>query len=287
MRNLTEDTLTDAVLKTIEGTKDPRLKEILTSLITHLHGFAREVGLKPDEWMRGIQYLYDAGKMSTPERNEFILTSDILGLSSLIDMIKGRDVSTGTEYSVLGPFFVENAPHIPVGGDMQQDNPGTTVVLSGKVLNESGEPVEGARIDLWQNLDNGLYDVQETHEGAVPNMRCHQITGADGRYGVKTIRPVSYKVPDDGPAGDILRATKRPSWRPAHYHIWIQADGYRPLVTELFPGDDEHIDNDAVFGVRDSLRVDVDEANDNEEAKTYGVETPYNKVDYDFVLVAA
>lgn len=286
MRNLKENTITDAVIQTIGDETDPRLREILESLVKHLHAFAIEVGLTPDEWMRGIQYLYDAGKLSTPERNEFILTSDILGLSSLLDMIKGRDVSTGTEYSVLGPFFVDGAPAVDVGGDMAGDDPGTEVVLSGRIVNEAGEPIEGARIDLWQNQDNGLYDVQETHDGAVPNMRCHQITGADGKYGVRTIRPVSYKVPDDGPAGDILRATGRTAWRPAHFHVWINAEGYRPLVTELFPGDDPYIDGDAVFGVRDSLRVDFNEAGDDGEASAYGVTAPYQKVDFDFVMVA-
>ncbi|MCY4192387.1 MAG: hydroxyquinol 1,2-dioxygenase [Rhodospirillaceae bacterium] len=286
MRNLNENTVTDAVLQTISAETDHRLREVVTSLVKHLHAFAIEVGLRPDEWMQGIQYLYDAGKMSTPERNEFILTSDILGLSSLIDMIKGRGVGTGTEYSVLGPFFVEDAPEVSVGGDMAGNNPGVEVVLSGRILDEKGKPVGGARIDLWQNQDNGLYDVQETHEGAVPNLRCHQITGADGRYGVRTIRPVSYKVPDDGPAGEILRATGRTAWRPAHYHVWINAKGYRPLVTELFPGDDPHINGDAVFGVRDSLRVDFSESNDEAEAASYGVKFPYQKVDFDFVLVA-
>ncbi len=286
MRNLQEDTITDAVLQTIAGTEDPRVKEVMGSLVRHLHAFAREVGLRPEEWMRGIQYLYDAGKMSTPERNEFILTSDILGLSSLVDMIKGRDVTGGTEYSVLGPFFVENAPEIPLGGNLAGDDPGTEVVLTGRVLNEAAEPVAGARIDLWQTQSNGLYDVQETHEGAVPNLRCHQFTGADGRFGVRTVKPVHYKVPEDGPAGEILEATGRSAWRPAHYHVWIAADGYRPLVTELFPGDDPNIDNDAVFGVRDSLRVDLDEAADAEEAAAYGVSVPYRRVEYDFVLVA-
>ena len=286
MRNLQEDTITEAVLQTMAGTEDPRLKEVMTSLVKHLHAFAREVGLRPDEWMRGIQYLYDAGKMSTPERNEFILTSDILGLSALIDMIKGRDVTTGTEYSLLGPFFVEGAPEVPVGGDLAGSDPGTEVVLTGRILNEVHEPVEGARIEFWQNQANGLYDVQETDEGAVPNLRCHQVTGPDGRFGVRTIKPISYKVPDDGPAGEILRATARASWRPAHYHLWVDAEGYRPLVTELFPGDDPHIDNDAVFGVRDSLRVDFDDAADPDEAGAYGVAAPYKRVEYDFVLVA-
>lgn len=286
MRNLHEDTITEAVLQTMDGTEDPRLKEIMTSLVKHLHAFAREVGLTPEEWMRGIQYLYDAGKMSTPERNEFILTSDILGLSSLIDMIKGRGVNSGTEYSVLGPFFVDGAPPVPVGGDLAGDDPGTEVVLTGRVLNEASEPVEGARLDFWQTQANGLYDVQETHDGAVPNLRGHQITGPDGRFGVRTIKPVSYKVPDDGPAGEILHATSRTAWRPAHYHVWINANGYRPLVTELFPGDDPWIDGDAVFGVRDTLRVDFNEAADDGEASAYGVSAPYKKVEFDFVLVA-
>ncbi|MDE0255544.1 MAG: hydroxyquinol 1,2-dioxygenase, partial [Rhodospirillaceae bacterium] len=236
MRNLQEDNITEAVLQTMEGTEDPRLKEIMTSLVKHMHAFAREVGLQQGEWMRGIQYLYDAGKISTPERNEFILTSDILGLSSLVDMIKGRGVTSGTEYSALGPFFVGGAPEVPLKGNLAGDDPGTEVVLTGRVLNERSEPVEGARLDFWQTQSNGLYDVQETHEGAVPNLRCHQFTGADGRYGVRTVKPVSYTVPDDGPAGEILRSTSRTAWRPAHYHIWINADGYLPLVTELFPG---------------------------------------------------
>ena len=128
--------------------------------------------------------------------------------------------------------------------------------------------------------------MQETHEGAVPNLRCHQVTGPDGRFGVRTIKPISYKVPDDGPAGEILRATARASWRPAHYHLWVDAEGYRPLVTELFPGDDPYIDSDTVFGVRDSLRVDFDDAADPDEAGAYGVTAPYKRVEYDFVLVA-
>jgi len=286
MRNLQEDNITEAVLQTMEGTEDPRLKEIMTSLVKHMHAFAREVGLQQDEWMRGIQYLYDAGKISTPERNEFILTSDILGLSSLVDMIKGRGVTSGTEYSALGPFFVAAAPEVPLKGNLAGDDPGTEVVLTGRVLNEQSEPVEGARLDFWQTQSNGLYDVQETHEGAVPNLRCHQFTGADGRFGVRTVKPVSYTVPDDGPAGEILRATSRTAWRPAHYHIWINADGYLPLVTELFPGDDDWIDRDAVFAVRDSLRVDFNDSADAEEASAYGVTAPYQKVEYDFVLVA-
>jgi len=213
MTKLTRDTITPAVIDSIAGNGNARFHEILSSLITHLHAVVKETNLTHAEWDAAIGFLVRTGHITDDKRNEFILLSDILGVSSLVDIVNTHNA--GTETSVLGPFFVEGAETLPVGGDMIGDNAGDPVLLSGRVLSTSGDPIEGAHLDIWQNADNGLYDSQDP-DLTGNNLRCKMQTDANGAYRVTTVRPRAYTVPDDGPVGDVLRASGRHPWRPAH-----------------------------------------------------------------------
>jgi len=286
MRNVTPDTLTDLLLELSGPDTDPRLQEVLTSLVRHLHAFTKEVGLTHAEWRKGVELLTRAGEMTDDERNEFVLFSDILGLSSLVDMINSPENCTSS--SVLGPFHILGAPPLPVGGDMIGDNDGPQVVVEGKVTGQGGVPIEGAVIELWQTAGNGLYSNQDAGQSDY-NLRISMTTGADGRYALSTIRPAPYLVPTDGPAGDLLKATGRHAWRPSHLHFIVQANGYRSLVTEVFPSDDPYLDADAVFGVRSDLVMEYRPGDraalaDDIAAKD-ALADSFSKVDFDFVLL--
>lgn len=285
MRTVTPDTLTDLLLGLSSPDTDPRLQEVMTSLTKHLHAFATEVGLTHDEWRKGLELLTRAGEITDAERNEFVLFSDVLGLSSLVDMINSPDDCTSS--SVLGPFHMLGAPELPVGGDMIGDNDGPQVVVEGIVSDQSGAPIEGAVIELWQTADNGLYSNQDAAQPEY-NLRIAMTTGADGRYGLSTIRPAPYLVPTDGPVGDLLNATGRHAWRPSHLHFIVQASGFRSLVTEVFPSDDPYLDADAVFGVRSDLVMKYTPGDraalaDDFVAKSKLAET-FSKVDFNFIL---
>ena len=283
MRDLTDENITEAVLKSTANTKKPRLKELFTCLIKHLHEFVREVELTSEEWAAAMDFLYRTGKISTPKRKEFILLSDTLGVSSLVDLINGKGPAGPTETSVLGPFYVEGSKMQEVGGDLKGDNEGEAVVVSGRVATPAGKPIPGALLDIWQTADNGLYENvdPEQPEG---NLRCRMLTDAEGRYRFTTIKPVSYKVPEDGPGGDMLLAMGRHAWRPAHIHFIVTAEGYRPLTTELYVDDDKYIEEDAVFGVRKSLAVSFKRNDSPKEAAKYNVKAPFSMVEYDFWL---
>ncbi|GAB5445282.1 dioxygenase family protein [Gymnodinialimonas sp.] len=288
MRNVTSDTLTDLLLGLSGPDTDPRLQEVLTSLVKHLHAFTKEVGLTHAEWRKGLELLTRAGEITDDERNEFVLFSDVLGLSSLVDMINSPDACTSS--SVLGPFHILGAPALPVGGDMIGDNEGPQVVVEGRVMDQSGAPIEGAQIELWQTADNGLYSNQDDAQSEY-NLRISMTTGADGRYALSTIRPAPYLVPTDGPVGDLLNATGRHAWRPSHLHFIVQAEGFRSLVTEVFPSDDPYLDADAVFGVRSDLVMEYKPGDraalaDDFEAKA-NLDASFSKVDFDFVLPPA
>ncbi len=283
MRDLTDENITEAVLKSTANTKKPRLKELFTCLIKHLHEFVREVELTSEEWAAAMDFLYRTGKISTPKRKEFILLSDTLGVSSLVDLINGKGPAGPTETSVLGPFYVEGSKMQEVGSDLKGDNEGEAVVVSGRVATPAGKPIPGALLDIWQTADNGLYENvdPEQPEG---NLRCRMLTDAEGRYRFTTIKPVSYKVPEDGPGGDMLLAMGRHAWRPAHIHFIVTAEGYRPLTTELYVDDDKYIEEDAVFGVRKSLAVSFKRNDSPKEAAKYNVKAPFSMVEYDFGL---
>lgn len=253
MRTVTQDSITTAFAAYCADTPDARTKLVLTRLAAHLHSFAREVNLTHAEWQIGIDMLYRAGRISTPERNEFILFSDVFGLSSLVDMLgsgAGR-----TEGSVLGPFHVADSRWLEYGGDVIGDNEGDHVVFHGRILDAaSGAPLPGAALDVWQTAANGLYSNQDP-EQPVGNLRFRMRSAEDGAFAFTTVRPAPYTVPSDGPVGDLLRATGRHPWRPSHFHFIISAEGRKPLTTEIFPDDDPYLDADAVFGVREALVI--------------------------------
>jgi protocatechuate 3,4-dioxygenase beta subunit len=285
MRSVTRDTITDAFVGYCKNTENPRLKFVLSRLAAHLHAFAKEVELTHEEWLQGIELLYQAGRISSPERNEFILFSDVLGLSATVDMIGSR--GERTEYSNLGPFHIADAKWLEPGGDMIGANDGDHVAFYGRVLDaRSGAPVAGAALDIWQTASNGLYSNQDAAQPG-GNLRRRMKTGADGGYAFTTVRPGPYTVPDDGPVGELLRATGRHAWRPAHFHFMICAEGYRPLTTEIFPDDDPYIDEDAVFGVRERLAVKLVAETDPSAvpvalAARDRLKRPFYRVNYDF-----
>ena len=286
MRNVDQHTITQAFLDYCGDDTDPRLRIILERLAHHLHAFTREVELTHDEWRKAIEFLTAAGNISTPERNEFILLSDVLGLSSLVDMIHSPKEATAS--SVLGPFHITGAPDLPVGGDLKGDNDGDTVIVQGKVLSPDGKPIPGAALEIWQTAENGLYSNQDTAQPDY-NLRARQVVGEDGRYAFTTVRPAPYTVPDDGPVGDLLRATGRHPWRPSHLHFIIQAEGFRTLVTELFPDDDPYLDEDAVFGVRQDLTMHYRECSDPKDAPSdldakERLTKTFYRIDFDFRL---
>lgn len=289
MKDVSIDTITKAFIDYCSPDTDKRLMFVLQKFVEHLHAFAIETQLTHDEWQRAIQFMFEGGKISDNERNEFVLMSDATGLSSLVDMLGSQH--EGTSSSVLGPFHVLGAPKLPVGGDLKRDNDGATVVIEGKVKTPDGAPIEGAVIELWQTATNGLYSNQDAAQPDY-NLRCSMTVGEDGRYALTTVKPAPYKIPDDGPVGDMLRATGRDAWRPSHLHFIVVAEGYKTLVTEVFAEGDPYIDSDAVFGVRSDLVMKYVEQNDltnlpDDLEVGHNVTLPYYKVDFDLVLVAA
>ena len=255
MRNLDQYNITQAVLARLANTPDPRLKQIMTSLVQHLHAFARDVKLTEAEWKAGIDFLTATGHQCDAQRQEFILLSDVLGLS-MLTVAQNNDKPAGcTEATVFGPFHVEGAPHYEHGADVAIGAAGTPCEVRGSVRGLHGEPVAGAVIDVWQADAEGLYDVQRQDlAGAQGRGVLH--SGPDGTFHFQSVVAEPYPIPDDGPVGDLLRATARHPWRPAHLHFMIQAPGYETLVTHVFRDGDPYLDSDAVFGVRQSLVTD-------------------------------
>ncbi|MEM9319453.1 MAG: dioxygenase [Pseudomonadota bacterium] len=287
MRNVTIDTITQAFVDYCGDDTDPRTMFVLQKLVEHLHAFAKETRLTHAEWSRALKFATDAGKITDEERNEFVLISDVTGLSSLVDMIGSQH--EGTSSSVLGPFHSVGAPLLPVGGDLKKDNDGATVIIEGHVRDLHGKPVEDAVIELWQTAKNGLYYSQDSAQDDF-NLTCTMKTGADGRYAMTTVKPAPYKVPDDGPVGELFRATGRTPWRPSHLHFIVQAEGLKALVTEVFANGDPYLDRDAVFGVRSDLIMDYVECHDLDALPDdleigRNATVPFFKVDFDFVLV--
>ena len=286
MRNVTQDNITDVFLGYFGENTDPRLKEVMTSLAKHVHAFIKETGLTHAEWEKGIAFLEWAGEISDKERHEFVLLSDVLGVSSLVDMI--NSVPGGTSSSVLGPFHISGSPAIPFGFDMKRHYEGDVLLATGVIRNREGEPISGATLDIWQTAPNGLYSSQDPEQDTY-SFHGIQTTGADGRYGFTTVKPVSYTVPTDGPVGDILNATGRHPWRPSHLHFIVKAEGYRTLVSEVFPDDDPYLDQDTVFGVREDLVMTyVEQPAGTFPKEGYDlsgkVEGPWLRVDFDLIL---
>jgi protocatechuate 3,4-dioxygenase beta subunit len=256
MADLDQNTITDAVIAQMADTPDPRMREVMASLVRHLHAFAREVKLTPAEWLGAIAFLTKVGQTCTPIRQEFILLSDTLGLSRLVNLMddKANRVGEATETSLLGPFYREAAPQFGFGESIATRAKGPEMMIFGQVLNEAGEGVPNAIVEVWQTDADGAYDLQ-ANDPDVMDMRGQFRTDAQGNYAIRTLIPLGYSIPMDGPVGGMIRAQNRHGFRPAHIHMLIGAEGYRELVTALYLGDDEHIDSDTVFGVSESLIV--------------------------------
>jgi hydroxyquinol 1,2-dioxygenase len=251
-RNLTDEALTQAARASFEQAQPERLRVVLDSLVRHLHGFITDVELTEREWLNGIEFLTETGHITDDQRQEFILLSDVLGASMLVIGLNHRVENTATESTVFGPFFVEDAPRFENGDDIANGAPGETCVVTGSVRSTGGEPIPGARIDIWQADDAGMYDAQYddlTEERA----RGHLFSNTEGRFWFRTIRPTSYPIPTDGPVGRLFRSAGRSPMRPAHIHFRIVADGYETLTTHVFAADDPFLDTDAVFGAKESL----------------------------------
>ncbi len=249
------DELLNEVISRYDGSPSPRLREVTVAAIKHAHLFAREVGLTRDEWFEGIKFFTAVGQMCTDTRQEFILLSDSTGLSALVEMLAYDASSPGlTDNTVLGPFFVPGSPERANGDTMLVDpDDGDRVVVRGTIKNVDGEPVVGVVVDCWQNATNMFYAVQQPNEQTPENLRGIYRTDENGFYEVRSVRPVPYPIPSDGPAGDLLKKNGRNCWRPGHLHMWIKADGYKDLITHVFDVESEFLDSDAVFGVQRSL----------------------------------
>jgi hydroxyquinol 1,2-dioxygenase len=285
-RNKTEGDITAEVLQRFAQTPDPRLRQIMLGLIKHLHAFVDEVELTEAEWFQAIEILTEAGRMCSDKRQEFILFSDTLGVSMVVDLISHRKPDGATESTVFGPFHRLGAPELPAGGNIAYlDKTGAPALVSGRVLDLDGKPIAGALLDVWQAQSSGLYDSQDESLGGEMHMRGKLRTDAEGGYLLRTVRPVHYPIPSDGPVGRMLRATGRHPWRPAHIHFVVSAEGYEPVTTHIFDHGDEYLGSDAVFAVKDSLICEfVRHDRAESEAARLGIEPPYYTVAFDFRL---
>lgn len=272
MKNITRDNLTDTVKSSFANIADERLRHLVNRLAHHLHAFASETQLTHEEWREGIAFLHRAAEISSPSRSEFTLMSDVLGLSSLVDLLAARPGAT--EGSVLGPFHTRGSPWMDNGSNLIKGNAGDPVVIRGRVTDIHGQPLPEATIDFWQNADNGMYWQMDDSQPQ-DNLRCQIKVLPDGHFELATIRPRPYLVPTDGPVGELLRVSHRDAWRPAHYHVIVEAPGYRSLITEVFDASDPWLDKDAVFGVRASLVCDFKRESDPATAARLGLPAEY------------
>jgi protocatechuate 3,4-dioxygenase beta subunit len=250
MRDFDEHNITESVVDRFGDTPDPRLKTVMTSLVKHLHDFVRDVDLSFDEWRAAIDFLTRTGQKCSQTRQEFILLSDTLGVSMLVDAVNHRQRGGATETTVLGPFFVAAAPRMPLGANISGAAKGEPLQVSGTVSDADGKPIASANVEVWQSDSEGFYDVQVS---PALNLRAGFETDEQGRLYFSTILPKFYPIPYDGPVGEMLQATKRHPYRPAHVHFMIGAQGFETLVTHVFVDGDRYLDSDAVFGVKSSL----------------------------------
>lgn len=249
-----EETLTHNVLASFEDCQDPRLKQVMQSLVTHLHSFIRDVRLTEEEWNQAIEFLTAVGHITDDKRQEFILLSDVLGASMQTINVNNAAYKDATEATVFGPFFVDDAPEIPIGGDIAGGAPGQPCWVEGTVRDTDGNPVPGARIEVWEADEDGFYDVQYTDDRVTG--RAHLFSDSEGRYSFWGLTPTPYPIPHDGPVGRMLEATGRSPMRASHLHFMVTAENLRPLVTHIFVRGDELLKYDTVFGVKDSLIKD-------------------------------
>ncbi|OUD03381.1 intradiol ring-cleavage dioxygenase [Streptomyces swartbergensis] len=279
--------VTEQALASLRGTADPRLRELLTGLVRHLHDFARETRLTQEEWERAIAFLTATGQACTDTRQEFILLSDVLGLSMLVETVNGHRAPGATESTVLGPFHMTESPVRALGDDIDMVGGGEPCVVSGRVLSEDGTPLPGAVVDVWQADDQGYYDVQQPGVQPAGNGRGLFTADTEGRFWFRTCVPAPYPIPTDGPVGGLLRATGRHPYRPAHIHFIATAEGHTPVTTHIFVAGGDYLDSDAVFAVKESLVQDFAESDDPSLAREFGVANPFRHARFDLVLERA
>jgi hydroxyquinol 1,2-dioxygenase len=278
MRELDEKSITGAVIERMSECRDPRFREVMTSLVTHLHDFVREVRLTEAEWLTAIQFLTEVGRTCTDKRQEYILLSDTLGVSVLVITLNHPADHGSVESTVMGPFYWVNAPDLPLGSDLSVGVKGEPTFYSGRVLSVDGQPLANALLDIWSGDGEGNYDMQipgETEMKARGRIR----TDAEGRYWFRSIKPTFYPVPTDGPVGVMLSKMGRHPFRPGHIHMIVSAEGYAPVTTHLFVADSQYLDSDAVFGMKESLVAQFERHPPDER-----LDTPYYTVKYDFRL---
>jgi hydroxyquinol 1,2-dioxygenase len=278
--------ITDAVVASFERCSDPRLREIMQSLVRHLHAFAREVKLTESEWAAAIGILTATGHITTDQRQEFILWSDTLGLSMLVDQMAHPSANGGTENTVLGPFYVPEARRRDFGESISEEPVQSPVLVHGRVTDPSGRPIAGAEVDVWQNGEDRLYAVQRA-DAPESHLRGRYRSRDDGSYAFLGVRPLPYTVPDDGPVGKMIEATGRHPWRPAHIHMIVRAPGYQTLTTHIFDEQSDYLDSDVVFAVKRSLVRDFAHHAAGDSARPAGVTGEWFSVENDLVLVPA
>jgi catechol 1,2-dioxygenase len=283
----TEANSAEVVISRNAQAQDARLAEVMAVLIRHLHAAVKEIEPTEAEWFEAIKFLTATGHMCNDWRQEFILLSDVTGVSMLVDAINNRKPSGASESTVLGPFHVADAPELPMGADICLDQKGAPMLVRGTIRSTSGAALAGAKIDVWQANDEGFYDVQQ--KGIQPDFNLRGVfrTGADGRYWFKGVKPKFYPIPDDGPVGKLLRALGRHPYRPAHLHYILEAPGHDRLTTHIFDPDDPYIGSDAVFGVKESLLAKFDLIEDQAAIAAAGFDRPFYLVEHDFILSPA
>jgi hydroxyquinol 1,2-dioxygenase len=283
MREFDDKSITQAVIGRLSECEDPRFKRVMTSLITHLHDFVREVNLSESEWFAAIEFLTDVGKTCTDKRQEFILLSDTLGVSVLVITLNHPAVQGSAESTVLGPFYWEGAPELARGSNLAEGVKGEPAFYSGRVLSADGRPLENAVLDIWSGDGEGNYDMQLPEQTGM-KARGRIRTDAEGRYWFRSIRPTLYPVPTDGPVGRMLRKMRRHPYRPGHIHMIVSAAGHCPVTTHLFVAESQYLDSDAVFGVKESLVAQFDRHPAGVGPNGEHLDTPFYTVNYDFRL---
>src|SRR6201996_9395839 len=282
--DFTEETAADAVIESFAPDTDPRLREVLVSLVRHLHSFARDVELTIPEWEKAVDFLTRTGHKSDAERQEFILLSDVLGLSMLMETISNRKYGVATESTVLGPFHVVTSPPRALGDNIDLVGTGTPCVVTGRVVGARGAPLPWAQLDVWQANDQGFYDVQQPDVQPRTNGRGLFTADEDGEFWFRTIVPSYYPIPTDGPVGELLVATGRHAFRPAHIHFIVTAPGHRDLTPHIFVAGSKYIESDTVFAVKKSLVVDFTEVTDADTGTKWGMRGPFRHAACDVVM---
>ncbi|MBV9816908.1 MAG: intradiol ring-cleavage dioxygenase [Solirubrobacterales bacterium] len=281
--NVTPEQITAQVLASFDDAPQDRLREIMHSLVSHLHAFVRDVELTEAEWSGAIEALTATGHITDDRRQEFILWSDSLGVSMLVDALAHPVPSNATESTVLGPFYVANSPLRESGESIAEQAAGTPAWVHGRVLSLDGAPIAGAELDVWQNGDNRLYAVQDP-DAPDDHLRGRFATDADGRFAFRAVRPVPYPIPDDGPVGRMLQATGRHPWRPAHIHIVARAPGHRNLTTHIFDADSDYLERDTVFAVKPGLVRTFQPRAADDPDRPAGVQEPWVSLELELVL---